>query len=424
MKRLAGTITLIFVSAVLVAGCHATANAAAGTQPGSSTTAGGSNKAGGATYAKAAPLSNQVTTAPINDPSMNNMQAVTMTIPAGWKLEGTIQGNPCANGGSPWPVYRAYSPDGLMQVVSEPLLGWRWETNGSAVAGSNSGCANIKGKISAADFIQYYVGTIQGGVHTVGSMTVPAAVQQQNQQLVANANQTNQQLSGGRQGFGFTTTGDTAALRIEVVNGSFVVEERVVAALICGVNNMSISRQANTCFAELSVDSAPEGQLDPLVQDLDNGGLPKITVNPQWQQVVLAQLHAQTQKYLQMESQMAAQTSAALSRMFQQSQQMLNQNHQQFMAQQESQFESAMNNANAQMNAQSTAASDWVDYALDQQTVANPDGSTTKVSSAYSQTWTNGTQWYQTNDPNANPNGVLAGNWSQTMSVHGNGTPK
>ena len=81
-----------------------------------------------------------------------------------------------------------------------------------------------------------------------------------------------------------------------------------------------------------------------------------------------------------------------------------------------------MNNANAQMNAQSTAASDWVDYALDQQTVTGPGG-TVNVSSAYSQTWTNGTQYYQTNDPNVNPNGVLPGNWTQTTKVHGNGQP-
>ncbi|HUB19567.1 MAG TPA: hypothetical protein VL990_13085 [Acidobacteriaceae bacterium] len=40
----------------------------------------------------------------------------------------------------------------------------------------------------------------------------------------------------------------------------------------------------------------------------------------------------------------------------------------------------------------------------------SPNGTATKVSIAYSQTWTNGTQWYQSNDPNANPNGFLQGN--------------
>ena len=48
-----------------------------------------------------------------------------------------------------------------------------------------------------------------------------------------------------------------------------------------------------------------------------------------------------------------------------------------------------------------------------------------KVSSAYTQTWANGQgQWYETNDPDANPNGVLYGNWTQTTVVHGNGEPK
>jgi hypothetical protein len=85
-----------------------------------------------------------------------------------------------------------------------------------------------------------------------------------------------------------------------------------------------------------------------------------------------------------------------------------------------------MANADASMNAQSTATSDWVDYALDQQTVAGPGG-VAKVSSSYSQTWSSTvggqTQWFQTNDPNTNPNGVLSGTWTQDTKVHGNGQP-
>jgi hypothetical protein len=118
------------------------------------------------------------------------------------------------------------------------------------------------------------------------------------------------------------------------------------------------------------------------------------------------------------------QESQMLYSQFQQIMARSQQEHQQFMAQQESQFRSAMAGANASMNAQTTAASDWVDYSLDQQTVMNPSGTITKVSSAYSQTWTNGTQWYQTNDPNSNPNGVLRGNWTLTTQVHGNGEAK
>lgn len=40
---------------------------------------------------------------------------------------------------------------------------------------------------------------------------------------------------------------------------------------------------------------------------------------------------------------------------------------------------------------------------------------------AGSYTWTNGSQWYQTNDLNVNPNGTLRGIWSQTAKGRGNG---
>ena len=81
--------------------------------------------------------------------------------------------------------------------------------------------------------------------------------------------------------------------------------------------------------------------------------------------------------------------------------------------------------ANASMNAQSQSASDWVDYALGEQTVLDPStGQVSNVSSAYSYTWSNGQTSYQTNSPDANPNGSMPGTWTKTQVVHGNGTPK
>jgi formylmethanofuran dehydrogenase subunit A len=161
-----------------------------------------------------------------------------------------------------------------------------------------------------------------------------------------------------------------------------------------------------------------------LVQLVDTNNLPHGVNSPQWTQ---AALQRQQQQARQAEINLTAQEQRESQMIYQQFQQIIQRSaaeHQAFMQQQESQFESAMNNANASMNAQSTAASDWVDYSLDQETVMNPDGSTTKVSAGFSQTWTNGTQWYQTDVPNSNPNGVLGGNWSPTTQVHGNGTPE
>ena len=41
------------------------------------------------------PLSNQLTTANITDPSLNNIVSATLTIPAGWKLQGITMISPC-----------------------------------------------------------------------------------------------------------------------------------------------------------------------------------------------------------------------------------------------------------------------------------------------------------------------------------------
>ena len=186
---------------------------------------------------------------------------------------------------------------------------------------------------------------------------------------------------------------------------------------------MSNALYGGTCWARVDVLTAPQGQLDALVQLVDSNNLPHGVNTAQWMQAALARQQRQGAQALAALTAQEKQESAMLDQQFQQIMQRSQQEHAAFMQQQESQFESAMNNANASMNAQSTAASDWVDYSLDQQTVAGPNG-TAKVSSAYSQTWTNGTQWYQTNVPNSNPNGVLTGNWTLTTQVHGNGQPK
>jgi hypothetical protein len=407
---------------VLLAGCKPSQSATAPVAEGGSFGAQPGGKPGAATYVSASPLPNQFTTATITDPSLNNMPSATLTIPAGWLLQGITMISPCTF--SPWPVFRAYSPDALMQMRIEPVIGWQWHPNARGTL--NSGCANISGQISAAAFLQYYLGTMQGGVHVVGPMTVTSAYSQWAQGLAAQKNQLASRAPAAMQ---TQNTADTAAMRIELVNGSFVVEERVRTVVECSMNNdrstaMSNALYGGTCWARVDVLSAPQGRLDALVQLVDTNNLPHGVNSPQWTQAALLR---QQRQGAQAMSQLTAQEQQESKMIYQQFQQIMQRSaaeHQAFMQQQESQFESAMNNANASMNAQSTAASDWVDYSLDQETVMNPDGSTTKVSAGFSQTWTNGTQWYQTDVPNSNPNGVLGGNWTPTTQVHGNGTPE
>jgi hypothetical protein len=353
---------------------------------------------------------------------LNNIVSATLTIPAGWRLQGITMVSPCTF--SPWPVFRAYSPDGLMQIRIEPVFGWQWHPNSRGTF--NTGCANISGQISAAAFLQYYLATMPGGVHVVGPMPVPSAYSQWAQGLAAQKNQGNSRVPPSMQ---TQNTADTAATRIEVVNGSFVVEERLRTVVECTMSNdrstaMSNALYGGTCWARVDVLSAPEGRLDALVQLVDNNNLPHGVNSAQWTQAAQQREQRQGAQAMAALTAQEQQESKMIYQQFQQIMQRSAAEHQAFMQQQESQFESAMNNANASMDAQSTAASDWVDYALNQETVLNPDGSTIKVSSGYSQTWTNGSQWYQTDNPSENPNGFLQGNWSPTTKVHGNGTPE
>jgi hypothetical protein len=407
---------------VLLAGCKSSQSAPAPAGGNGSTASQSSGKPGAAKYVSASPLPSQFTTAKITDPSLNNIVSATLTIPAGWKLQGITMISSCTF--SPWPVFRAYSPDGLMQMRIEPVFGWQWHPNERGPL--NSGCANISGQVSAASFLQYYLGTMPGGVHVVGPMPVPSAYSEWAQGLAAQKNRANSRVAPAMQ---TQNTADTAAVRIEVVNGSFVVEERLRTVVECSMSNdrstaMSNALYGGTCWARVDVLSAPQGQLDALVQLVDNNNLPHGVNSPQWTQAALLRQQRQGAKAIAALTAQEQQESQMIYQQFQQIMQRSAAEHQAFMQQQESQFESAMNNANASMNAQSTAASDWVDYSLNQETVMNPDGSTTKVSDAYSQTWTDGSQWYQTNDPNSNPNGFLKGNWTPTTKVHGNGTPE
>jgi hypothetical protein len=419
-------IALLAAIAVLIAGCSSASKPAAAASGGSDAapaTSGsvaptGSATAGSARYVSATPLSNQLTTGTITDPSLNNMVAATLTIPAGWKLQGIEAIMPCTPG--PYPVFRTYSPDGLMQIRGEPIMGWKWNPQYKT---DQTGCANISKPISAADFLTYYIGTLQGGVHVVGTMPVPAAFSQWAAGFAAQANQNNARLPQMMQS---DNTADTAALRIETVDGSFVVEERLLVGVVCSVIKGGAAN-GGSCFARVSVLTAPEGRLDALVQLADSNNLPNQVATAQYKQAAIQRMSQQNQQKANQRMAAANARDAAFSQMmysaFQQNMARSAAQHQQFMQQQESSFESSMNNANASMNAQSTAASDWVDYALDQQTVAGPNGPQ-NVSSQYSQTWTNGTQWYQTNDPNTNPNGMLQGNWTLAPQVHGNGQPK
>lgn len=357
-----------------------------------------------------------LTTVPIIDPAYN-VKAFTITIPAGWKFQGTVMPGPdCSD--IPYPVFRAYSPDGLSEIRLQPAFNWTFHPNNRAFR-PVPGCVNIRGPITAEDFLKRYEEMVSSnGMHVVGPMPVGAAYQQRVAGVANNMNRLSPDVRGSANAF---------AVRVQTRNGSFIIEQRFRAYVECRIRvQTAVDPDGGGCSAHVDVVRAPQGKLDALCALVDNHDLVRTPHEDIWIQHVqqtLAAKNRERQRQLTRQEQAGA---AMLKKQFDDFMATSQRNHEAFMAQQEASFHSSMNNANNAMNARSTAASDWVDYSLDQQTVVGPGGEA-KVSSSYTQTWSsttgNQTTWYQTNDPNTNPNGVLPGNWVQNTKVHGNGQP-
>jgi hypothetical protein len=384
---------------------------------------------GAAICLSTAALAQSLTVAPIIDPAYN-VKAFNISIPAGWKFQGTVLPGPeCSR--LPFPVFRAYSPDGLQEIRLQPVFNWTFHPTNKAFR-PVKGCMGFTGPVSATDFLQKYEEMIaSNGMHVIGPMTVGSVYQQRVAQVAKNMSSMDPGIHG---------SADAAAVRVETVNGTFIIEQRLRVYVECRINTGAIDHNGGGCSAHVDVERAPKGKLDALCALVDAHDLANTPFEMAWVQRVkqtLAQRSQQDWDNLTRQEQAGnamikkqfddfMATSQRNHEAFMAQQESSFRSHEAFMAQQESSFHSSMNNANNAMNARTTAASDWVDYSLDQQTVTGQGGAV-KVSSAYNQTWSstvgNQTTWYQTNDPNANPNGVLPGNWTQDTKVHGNGQP-
>ena len=368
----------------------------------------------------------ELTTAPIVDPAYG-IKAFTVTIPAGWKFQGTVLPGPeCSQ--IPYPVFRAYSSDGLSEIRLMPTFNWTFHPNIANF--HSSGCLDFGRTLTAAEFLQRYEEMVAtNGMHVIGPAPIAPSYQRRVEGVAQNMNRISPDIRG---------SADAAAVRVETLNGSFVIEQRLRVYVECRVSTRTGPGAGGGCSAHVDVLRAPKGKLDTLIALVDADDLVRTPHEDAWLQRVL-QTNAQRNRERQADLTRQEQAGTAMLKKqaddFKASSAMLKKqsddfmatsqrNHEAFMAQQESSFRSSQNAAISSMNARSTATSDWVDYALDQQTVSG-SGGTVKVSSSYSHTWSNGqNQWYQTNDPNANPNGALSGNWTEDTKVHGNGQPR
>ena len=365
----------------------------------------------------------------IQDPTLNNMNAVAVHVPAKWHFQGVMnQGGTCVGISSG--VYRATSPDGLAFAEKMPLLGWFWGT-GFAAKVQNNDCLPLKKAMTAQDFLKYLAGTLN--VEYVADVPIPAEIQANAQKRYSDAftarfNGANTQPP--------KVSRQLAQAIVRYKNGTFQMKGRLGTMVDCtethyaGVKSMLRGMAdmpgwtADKCTATIAYIAAPENQYDAVAKLFDSKEMQPRDL-PEWGQAWIERANRQAaMRDQQMNAQAAAQRQAS-AQQFAHDQAVRQQMHEQFLSTMQRGTDMSMARAAQVANTNHTIASDWVDYSLDRRTVLDPNtGQLSKVSSSYSYTWvdSSGHTSFQTNDVNANPNGSLQGTWTRQQVVHGDGS--
>jgi len=358
----------------------------------------------------------------IFDPALG-INAEEVFVPEKWHFYGTmIQGTACTP--LAFPVFRATSPDGLSVMERFPRVDWAWGT-GNQVPKSKATCLALEKPMSAQDFARYMAGVLK--VQYVADVPVPQAQLDAMKQNLATTQQQMNATYARNHLLAPTYTADQARASVRFTNGSFTIDGLLIVGVNCSLANPKSppAFADNNCQANVKYEHAPQGQLPAVVALLNNAGGVELAA---WSQAVLSaqakQQQAQMNAIIAQGKAINARASASAAA-FAHSQDVRQQMHQDFMASMQRGTDMSMNRTGQAMNARSTATSNWVDYSLDRQTVRDPNtGQVTKVSSANSYTWldASGKTSYQTNDPNADPNGTLRGTWTRQQVVNGDGT--
>jgi hypothetical protein len=375
----------------------------------------------------------------LKDPALNNMDAAAITIPAKWHFQGKlVPGGSCDT--MPYVVFRTSSPDGLSFVERLPALSWRWGTGPMATKNGDD-CLPLQKALSGPEFLKYLATILK--VEYVADVPVPAEVNAEVKKQAQSYDASYSMMTS-------KNYSERAAAIVRYKNGTFVMKGLLSTQLDCheldwnGAKSTFPGRPGTAasvthkCTAGVRYLAAPEAQYDAVKKMWDVKGMGGKWLEP-WTQALQQRQKEQGDAMLAQQRQMIGQQNKMLAQQaqqqnaqmqaqhqqFEQSQAMRQHMHEDFMSTMQRGTNMSMNRTQQNMNARSTATSDWVDYALDRQTVKDPNtGQVSKVSSSYSNTWidSTGKVSYQTKDVNANPNGVLPGNWTRQATVHGDGT--
>jgi hypothetical protein len=390
----------------------------------------------------AAPASGGTRVEYITDPTLNDMKAIAVKVPAKWHFQGVLyQGGKCAS--MPFGVFRATSPDGLSFVERMPEMGWTW-AEGPYSQFLTKDCLPLTGPMKAQDLLKFMAATMK--VQYVADDPVPAEQRAAAQKVWDDSDASMVSRYAQMHVQPPKNTAELAQAFVSFQNGTFAMKGTLAVRVHCvethqagmsGLSKWSPGHPVtvttgppstiHTCTAAVRYAVAPQNQFEAVMKPWLAPGMGANGGEQEWSNAWTQRMLNQAQQMTAEMNRVAAVQRQAQQQQFEHDQAVRQQMHEQFLSTLQRGTDMSMARTQANMNARSTATSDWVDYALDRQTVRDPTtGQVSKVSSAYSYTWVDSTgkNSYQTMSPNADPNGTLGGTWTRQQVVHGDGTNK
>ena len=321
------------------------------------------------------------TVAYIPDPTLNNMNAVSIKIPANWHFKGVLfQGGTCFP--TPTAVYRATSVDGQSMGEQMPGMAWKWGTGPEIDTEPKSDCIPLRGPMSAQDFLRYFAQTLK--VNYVGPDPVPAEVNARAQQSLQDSEAEVADKYASHNMRPPKSTRELARAIVTYQKGAVAMKGRLDVTLDCMETNYPgqgrvegsppriVTGPPSTvdkCLAKVRYYTAPASKFAAVMLLWTPPGSGEARMEEPWKQAWIERNAEQTQQTIAI--------MGARSRAFMQSQQQQFQHDQVVRQDMHDQFIQSMNEQGErneqqfynQQYAKDTATSDFVDYAMDRRTV-------------------------------------------------------
>jgi hypothetical protein len=388
------------VGAVLMAlvliGCKGSQPAAASSSTGGADT---SSAAAGDGASGAPSQSGGTRVEYINDPSLG-MNAIAVTIPANWQFQSVfLQGGTCAS--TPFGVFRATRQDGMAMVERMPSLAWAWGQGPMIGYMPKTDCLPMKGPLSAQDFLKYMAMTMK--VRYDGDAPVPAAEQEKADKALNDALATYAPKYAAAHLQQPKQTQQLARAWVSNMKGTTPMKGLLDVNVMCietqyagqpGLTQGSPGHPpqmmtgtpstVDKCTASVQYYTAPSAQIDAVVRQWDAPGMGTKPIDA-WVQAWIQRSNEQSQRAIAEINERSRQQMEINHEQFEHSMAVQQQVHEQFMQGMQQNFDHYQQGVAANMAARDASTSDWVDFALDRQTVLNTNtGQVYKISNQYS----------------------------------------